>query len=93
MEHRPAPIVPSSVMNYQLFSGCMRQCLVFGLTAVTFVLAMVGVGLWFASAALPPPGFGTLLAAGLLLASTGIGVVLVCAAFCAIEKLTGPLFS
>ncbi len=79
-------------MNNQLFSGCMRQCLVFGLTVVTFVLAMVGVGLWFASAALPPPGFGTLLAAGLLLASAGIGVVLVCAAFCAIEKLTGPVF-
>ena len=69
----------------------MGRCLVFGLSVVTFVLALAGMGIWLTDAALPQTGFDTLLAVGLFVASVVASVALVCAIFCAIEGMTGPL--
>ena len=74
------------------WAGCMCRCLVCNLSTVTCVLALGGVALWFTAADLRLPGFPTLVAIGLFVASVAAGVALVCAIFCAIEKMTGPLY-
>ena len=78
-------------MKEQLWTRCMGRCLVFGLSVITFVLALAGIGIWLTAAAFPQPGFDTFLAVGLFVASVGAGVALVCAIFCVIEAVTGPL--
>jgi len=78
-------------MREQLWTRCTGRCLVLGLSIVTFVLTVAGMGVWLTAAAIPQPGLDTLLAVGLFVSSVVAGVALVCAIFCAIEAITGPL--
>jgi cytochrome b subunit of formate dehydrogenase len=71
----------------------MSRCLVLGLSIVTFVLAVAGIAIWLTAAAPPQPGFDTLLATGLFVASVFAGVALACAVFCTIETMTRRLIS
>jgi len=78
-------------MGGQLWTSSMGRCLVLGLSIVTFVLAVAGVGIWLTDAALPQPGLDTLLAVGFFVVSVLAGVAFVCTIFCAIEAMTAPL--
>ena len=69
----------------------MGRCLFLGLSIVTFVLTVAGIGVWLTAAELPQPGLDTLLAVGLFVVSVDAGVAFVCAIFCAIEAMTEPL--
>ena len=78
-------------MREQLWTRSMGRSLVLGLSIVTCVLAVAGIGIWLTAAALPQPGLDTLLAVALFVVSVVGGVAFVCAIFCAIEAMTGPL--
>jgi hypothetical protein len=87
-----AVLLEVGVVSARLVRGCLCQCFIFSLSAVTFVFALVYLGVWLAGGDILSTEPSTLLAVVVFLASVGAGVMLVCAVFYANEKMTGPLF-